>query len=311
VQNELEKYINVNREAFDNEEPGSHVWQNLEAAFVKKHGGLEAFVQANREAFDDEQPGANVWAAIENKFVPHQDGRLEQFVEANREAFDSEQPGAEVWQSLEKTFVPKQEQKTPAIFRSMVVKIISVAAVIILVAVSVWQFAAKDDTTTTQPVAQVEKPKTIVPAEQSAKPVTQPAAEDKTSTPSAQDKIADVKTPAKDNTTQEVTPASDDDQTQEIFYYTKLTEIKFKELKKIEKEEPALYHSFAAEIKKLDDNYHGLQAMLKGNADKEAILSAMITNLKMQTEILSKQLYIIHSLKKSKQTKNETTDKSI
>lgn len=311
MQNKLEKYIHANREAFDSEEPGAHVWQNFEAAFVKKQGGLEAFVQANREAFDDEQPGANVWAAIEDKFVPHQDGRLEQFVQANRQAFDDEQPGAAVWQKLEETFVPKQEQKTPAIFRSMVAKVISIAAILILVAVSVWQFAAKDNTTTTQPLAQNEKPKTSAPAEQLPKPVTLPAEEDKTSAPSAQDKIADVKTPAKDNATQEVTPASDDDQTQEIFYYTKLTEIKFKELKKIEKEEPALYHSFAAEIKKLDDNYHGLQAMLKGNADKEAILSAMITNLKMQTEILSKQLYIIHSLKKSKQTKNEPTDKSI
>jgi len=309
VQNELEKYIHANREAFDSEEPGAQVWQNLEAAFVKKQDGLEAFVQANREAFDDEQPGGHVWAAIENKFIPQQDGRLEQFVQTNRNAFDDEQPGAAVWQKLEETFVPKQEQKTPAIFRSMVARVISIAAILILVAVSVWQFAAKDNTT--QPLAQNEKPKTSAPAEQSPKPVTLPAAEDKTSAPSAQDKIADVKTPAKDNTTQEVTPASDDDQTQEIFYYTKLTEIKFKELKKIEKEEPALYHSFAAEIKKLDDNYHGLQAMLKGNADKEAILSAMITNLKMQTEILSKQLYIIHSLKKSKQTKNETTDKSI
>lgn len=311
MQNELEKYIHANREAFDSEEPGAHVWQNLEAAFVKKQGGLEAFIQANRDAFDDEQPGANVWAGIENKFVPQQDGRLEQFVQANKDAFDSEQPGEEVWDNIERAVITQPVKKLSVAYRANFLKIISIAAVFILLAVSVWYFNADNNKTSTQTVAKAEPVKTPVPAEQSTSPVTTPATQDKINTPSTRDKIAEVKTPVKDNTTQEVTLTSDDDQTQEIFYYTKLTEIKFKELQKIEKENPALYRSFAGEIKKLDDKYHGLQAMLKTNADKEAILNAMITNLKMQTEILSKQLYIIHSLKKQKQTKNETTDKSI
>jgi len=307
MQNRLEDFISANREAFDGEEPGASVWENLEKKFVKKQRGLEQFVQTNKDAFDSEVPSAQVWENLEKKFVK-KEGALEQFVKANRDAFDTEAPGEEVWNKIERTFVKQDEKKPTVIYRSTMVRVLSIAAAVILVAVSVWFFTTNNNVTKigVQPVAQIKKVNS-----DTATTVTNNATAPATQ-PSAQDKIAETNPQPKDNSAgKDADVSAEDDQTQEIFYYTKLTEVKFRELKKIEKDDPALYHSFAGEIHKLDSAYHGLQAMLKENADKEAILSAMITNLKMQTEILSKQLYIIHSLKKSKKTGNENKDQSI
>lgn len=302
----LEGFVAANKDAFDTEEPGAHIWENLEKTFVSKPGLMEAFVQDNRKAFDTEEPGGHIWQQLEKTFVTKAT-KLETFVQTNREAFDTEQPPLHVQQHIEQTFATAKQTRTAAITRHLFVKISSVAAVIILACFCTWYFTKNANNYQQQVVANNTP---VKPAEKNTDtPLLQ---QPKAIAPAAEDKIASAVTrPA--TTTKEV-PASDthdDTYTQEIFYYTKLSEIKFNELKKIEKEQPALYKSFAAEIKKLDDNYHNLQTMLKDGADRESVLNAMIANLKMQTEILSKQLYIIHSLKQSKKQDNEPKDKSI
>ncbi|HWB25848.1 MAG TPA: hypothetical protein VG738_10235 [Chitinophagaceae bacterium] len=307
MENGLEKFISANREAFDSEQPSAAVWENLEKQFVKKANALNEFVQANREAFDDEEPSGQVWQNLEKQFVKRQE-TLEQFIAANRNAFDTEVPGEVVWQGIEKTIAPVAEKKTPVIYRSLVIKFTSVAAAVLLVAVSVWYFVNNNNATKIdiQPVAQTKKagsnPSAGIDSDNSTAQAIKP---------SEQDKITDSKQLPGNGSVAKEDAADEDDQSQEIFYYSRLTEIKFRELKKIEKTDPVLYRGFAGEIEKLDSNYHNLQNMLKGNTDKEAILDAMITNLKMQTEILSKQLYIIHSLKKSKQKEYENATKNI
>lgn len=260
---------------------------------------LEKFVYANREAFDDEQPSARIGEEIEKQFGEKAltDDRLEKFVKANREVFDNEQPSEMVWQTLEKQFGEKQPAKVIP-FRRNVIRIMSAAAALIVVALGVWyvvstkpaqQNTAKTnpvDTSATKTLAQVTPPA----AQQAPITVTQPK-------------------DTADNNNTATTMAPEDEQKQEIYYYAKLTEIKFNQLKRMEKDEPLLYKSFAGEIKKLDSAYHGLQTMLNsGHADNEAILNAMLTNLKMQAEILNKQLYIIHSLKQSKKSKYENNN---
>ena len=301
----LEGFVDANKEAFDTEEPGAHILENLEKTFTAKSASLEAFVHDNKGAFDTEEAGSHVWQQLENTFVTGAT-KLETFVQANRDAFDAEQPPVHIQQHIEQTFATPKQTRTVAITRSLFVKISSVAAVIMLACFCTWYFTKNANNAPQQVVANNTP---VKPVEKSIDtPVQQTVP-----VPAAEDKIAVTETPSSTSTTKEV-PASDthnDEYTQEIFYYTKLSEIKFNELKKIEKQQPALYKSFAGEIKKLDDNYHNLQTMLKNGADRESILNAMIANLKMQTEILSKQLYIIHSLKQSKKQDNEIKDKSI
>jgi len=303
----LEGFVDINKDAFDTEEPGTHVWETLEKTFVAKPGMLEAFVQDNRDGFDTEEPGNHVWQQLEKTFVAKAT-KLEEFVQANRPAFDTEQPPVHIQQHIEQTFAAPKQTRTATTTRSLFVKISSVAAIIMLACFCTWYFTKNANNSGQQQLVANNTP--TKPVE---KIIDTPAQQQQlTTAPAAADKIASIVTPQA-STTKEV-PASnahDDDYNQEIFYYTKLSEIKFNELKKIEKEQPALYKSFAGEIKKLDDNYHNLQAMLKNGADRESVLSAMIANLKMQTEILSKQLYIIHSLKQSKKQDNEPKDKSI
>ena len=222
---------------------------------------------------------------------------LEKFIKANREAFDDEEPSGRVWNNVEKQF-GDNTAKVVSINRMLFFKISSVAAAIIIVSVGAWLLRNKNagKTTGTVITAQALAPDTA------SKKVPEIIAKALT--------IDTFKTAQviKDSSAE---TADNNGYSEELFYYTKLTEIKFKQLKKIEKEEPVLYQNFYAEIKKLDSTYHNLQALLATNADKETVLTAMLTNLKMETEVLNKQLSIVKTIKQSKKKQYEKDFKSV
>lgn len=93
---------------------------------------------------------------------------------------------------------------------------------------------------------------------------------------------------------------------EELYHFTKLIELKHKQLKKIEAEQPELYRQFAGDICRLDSNYQVLRKELPGNPNQELLIQAMIVNLKWQMDILNEQLNIIQ---KTKQSKNKTDEK--
>jgi len=163
---------------------------------------------------------------------------LEKFIKANREAFDDEEPSGRVWNNLEKQF-SNNTAKVVSINRTLFFKISSVAAAIIIVSVGAWLLLNKNTGSSTGSVitAQALSPDTAgnkVPEAIVKAPRVDTF------------KTAQV---IKDSSTE---TADNNGYSEELFYYTKLTEIKFKQLKRIEKEEPVLYQSFYAEIKKLD-----------------------------------------------------------
>lgn len=97
---------------------------------------------------------------------------------------------------------------------------------------------------------------------------------------------------------------------EEVYHFTKLIELKHKELRKIEKEQPSLYRQFADDINSLDSNYQALKKELPDNPNQEILLQAMIGNLKWQIDLLNQQLTIIQKIKNSKKIINEKTYKS-
>ena len=97
---------------------------------------------------------------------------------------------------------------------------------------------------------------------------------------------------------------------EEVYHFTRLIEIKHKELQKIEKEHPTLYRQFAGDINKLDSNYQVLKKELPDNPNQEMLIQAMIGNLKWQIDLLNQQLTIIQKIKLSKKSANEKTYKS-
>jgi hypothetical protein len=97
-------------------------------------------------------------------------------------------------------------------------------------------------------------------------------------------------------------PEMNAEMNEEMYHYAKIVEIKHKELKTIEKDEPLLYRQFSSDVSKLDSVYHGLQHELPKNPNKEQIIEAMIQNLQLQMELLNHQLDIIKQINHSKKT---------
>lgn len=216
---------------------------------------------------------------------------LEKFIQANREAFDDEEPSTKVWQHIEKQ-VDTGKGRTIAITRSLLTRVLSVAAVLLVVTAGAWLLFKNNTGSSTGDNVVAVKQKQDTTLQTAATPTVKQTATD---TALAAQTIKDNSTASEDNTAYN----------EELYYYAKLTELKFKQLKSIEKDEPVLYHNFYSEIKKLDSTYHNLQTLLASNADKEAVLSAMLTNLKIQSEVLNKQLTIIKTIKQSKKKQYE------
>lgn len=89
--------------------------------------------------------------------------------------------------------------------------------------------------------------------------------------------------------------------------YASLIEIKRSELKRIEKEEPELYKTFSAELKKMDASYEKLKSELPQSPNQERTVKAMIRNLEIQLEVLNQQLLIIQQINELKQEEKDET----
>ena len=94
---------------------------------------------------------------------------------------------------------------------------------------------------------------------------------------------------------------------QQQIHYASVIEIKRSELKRIEKEEPQLYHEFSSEIRKMDDSYQRLKRDLPSSPNQEETVKAMIRNLQIQAEVLNQQLKVIKQINESKKQQNDET----
>jgi hypothetical protein len=224
--------------------------------------------------------------------------RLEQYVRDHREEFDGEEPDNKIWEGIRKDMGLAEDpnKKKPAsVVRLYRATWAVAAAVVLLIAGTVW-FLNTRPTSGNPAVAGNQRP---------APQTTQPAnpTPSVAQTPDSGQNLA--------NSTPDVrktTPAEDDltnSQNEEMYHYAKLVEIKHKELKIIEKDEPLLYQQFSMDVNKLDSAYHCLQNQLPKNPNREQILEAMLQNLQLQMGLLNHQLDIIKQINHSKKTAYE------
>jgi hypothetical protein len=103
-------------------------------------------------------------------------------------------------------------------------------------------------------------------------------------------------TPAANETT-EIIDILDPIQARQISQFHEVIELKQNELKLLEKEEPQLYKEFVSDINSLDSAYTALKAQLPENPNREMILEAMIQNLQLQSDLLTRHLRIIKEIK--------------
>ncbi|HEV3412274.1 MAG TPA: hypothetical protein VG101_07340 [Puia sp.] len=237
--------------------------------------------------------------------------RLENFVRDHREEFEGEEPDGKIWEAIRKDMGLAEDpnKKKPApVVRLYRARSAVAAAVVLLIAGTVWFLNARKapnnpaiaNTTGTKAIQPATRPDT-----QAVAPANLAQTPDSSHSNDAQNLAAN---PAgKDaNTTAEL----EDAQNEEMYHYAKLVEIKQKELKTIEKDEPLLYQQFSMDVNKLDSAYHGLQNQLTKNPNREQILEAMLQNLQLQMGLLNHQLDIIKQINHSKKTEYEKAYKT-
>ena len=96
----------------------------------------------------------------------------------------------------------------------------------------------------------------------------------------------------------EVAPQYNDKMVQ----YASLIETKREEIKAIEIHDPVMYKEFATEIEKLNQDYQNLQDELPQTPNQGELVEAMIQNLRVQLDILNRQLIIIQKVKEYQRT---------
>ncbi|MBN8879067.1 MAG: hypothetical protein J0I32_16085 [Sphingobacteriales bacterium] len=81
-------------------------------------------------------------------------------------------------------------------------------------------------------------------------------------------------------------------------------EKKQEELKTLSADQPELYDQFTQDLATLDSSYRVLKEQAKKSPNREILIKAMMNNLQLQAELLSKQLSIISEYNSPKQEKD-------
>jgi len=85
-----------------------------------------------------------------------------------------------------------------------------------------------------------------------------------------------------------------------LYHYTRLIEVKQKQINVLKAEEPLLFEQFSSDFEALEKSFRELKSISGHSVNQEQVLKAMIGNLEMQTELLNKQLKIIQNIKQKK-----------
>jgi hypothetical protein len=242
--------------------------------------------------------------------------RLEQFVRDHREEFDTEEPDNKIWDAIRKdgAFADPTKKKQASVVRIFRTRWSVAAAILLLIAGATWYFNTRPGRNNPSVAAGNNLP---TPA---AGTSTHPAtpAQTPTVTPQPDGTQSLASTSPNDNAagTNDSRNADhgsaelDASVNEEMYHYAKLVEIKHKELRTIEKDEPLLYRQFSSDVNKLDSVYRSLQVQLPKNPNREQLLEAMLQNLQLQMGLLNHQLDIIKQINHSKKTTYEKAYKT-
>lgn len=249
--------------------------------------------------------------------------RLEEFVRGHREEFDSEEPDNKIWEKISREMDPDKDKKkqTPVVQIPLHwIKWSAAAAVLILIAGAIWYFSTGRQAQQPGIVHQTNPAGQTQPG--NATGTNPPDTAAKNTTNLAQTQSPAVANPSSDSTAlASIRPGDNKDSkasqelqssvSEEMYHYAKLVEIRHKELKAIEKDEPLLYKQFALDVNKLDSVYRSLQEQLPTNPNREQLLEAMLQNLQLQMELLNHQLEIIKQINHSKKSEYEKAYKTV
>jgi hypothetical protein len=229
--------------------------------------------------------------------------RIEQFIRDHREEFDSDEPAPKVWEKIDQKMKSGEEHPVPV--RNLPLGKWAVAAAAVLVLGSgVWLLSRTNTPAQLSAASPQAGKSSAAQADRSSPGIAGTDGKDtQAALPGKPDSGATVN---------RTNPSSEDlaNISEEMYHYAKLVEIKQKELKKIQRDEPLLYKQFVGDVNKLDSVYHSLEYQLTQNPNREQLLEAMIQNLQLQMNLLNHQLDIIKQINHSKKSAYEEAYKS-
>jgi hypothetical protein len=254
---------------------------------------------------------------------------LEKFVSEHREEFDAEEPGQQIWDKIQLGLDPGKKKATPVI-RLNRAWWSAAAAVILILTGGIWYAMSNHSSKTPSDLASQTPPAGTQPSNTQPSTETQSAAGNQATTARSSidtalknsstlparrgnqgtepDRLAEV--PRKEDPADKA-KEQESLVNEEMYHYARLVELKHKQLKSIEKDEPLLYRQFASDVNKLDSTYHLLEKQLPNNPNQEQLLEAMLQNLQLQMGLLNHQLDIIKQINHSKKTAYEKAYKTI
>ena len=193
---------------------------------------------------------------------------LEKFIRKNRGDFDDADPSGKVWKNIEQSLPVKKEARRFTI--GDIYKWTAAAAIFFIALTSVYFLF-------------INKPGSNEP--------------ERTST---------VKTGTEENSSR-----LDNFNSISIEYAAEFKEAeqavqdRQKELRAAIANDPALYRKFQEDLNTLDSSYRLLREQASQSMNGDVIIKAMIQNLQLQSELLGRQLMIIHEFKTTKTSANE------
>lgn len=231
---------------------------------------------------------------------------LEDFIHKNKEAFDEHEPSAALWHRLDKQMKAAGGAKPQGkMVRLTSLKWAVAAALVIIAATFVFNYTKKEDLRDL-PIAINNDTNSYIPNQNTD------VAGDHVSSPSLHDTSSIINPvinqPAGGNTGKAARPKmnetflqSNDTNSEELYHYTKLIEIKQQQMAALKENEPELYNQFSKDHEALERSYQLLREKQKQGLNSEQLLEAMVQNLKMQSNLLNKQLDIIRRVKNKKE----------
>ncbi len=231
---------------------------------------------------------------------------LENFMEQNKDAFNDYKPSAKLWDKLEADLKANNIllHKKAAVRKLNMYKWLAAASIILLVGGAIFFFTT-ENIKTVQPsfVKQIVEPNTIEPA-------IIDTAKKYISTPIIKEEKFIAKQPLQNDLQkqdQEKIIVKDIEMmafNESKAHFAKLIAYKGNEIKKLAKNEPAVYKDFVKDINELNTSYKQLNKQLPITNNKSALINAMIYNLQIQIDLLNKQLIILNKIEKIKKIEN-------
>jgi hypothetical protein len=193
---------------------------------------------------------------------------LEKFIRKNRGDFDDADPSGKVWKNIERSLPVKREARH---FTIRDIYKWSAAAAIFFIALTSIYFLFIKKTPGNDP----EKTSTVRTGAQE--------------NPSRLDNFNSISI----------------EYAAEFKEATQAVEERQKELRTAIANDPALYRKFQQDLNILDSSYRLLREQASQSVNGDVIIKAMIQNLQLQSELLGRQLMIIHEYKTTKTSTNE------